>query len=193
MSLAVPQSLTAIPVAYPKDKFVSYAELLPFVSAATPQSEPFVLLAESFSTPVAIIYAASHAPNLAAMVICAGFVPNPIAHWSRLAQAVARPWLFKLRPPRPIVEYFLVGKNAPSVLIQELRCAAKGVRPEVLSSRMQEVLNCDARDELARTTIPLLYLRATNDRLYCPRRAATRLRVTMVMTLRQMRERLASR
>ena len=30
---------------------------------------------------------------------------------------------------------------------------------------MQEVLDCDARDELRRTTIPLLYLEATHDRL----------------------------
>ena len=51
---ALPQSLIAIPVAYPADRVLSYIKLLEFVGAAIPQSDPFVLLAESFSTPLAI-------------------------------------------------------------------------------------------------------------------------------------------
>ena len=39
------------------------------------------------------------------------------------------------------------------------------VSPNVLSGRLQEVLECDARDDLRRTTVPLLYLEATFDRL----------------------------
>ncbi len=31
---------------------------------------------------------------------------------------------------------------------------------------MLEVLDCDARDDLRRTTVPLLYLAATHDRLH---------------------------
>ena len=40
-----------------------------------------------------------------------------------------------------------------------------GVSPHVLSGRVREVLDCDARDDLRRTTVPLLYLEATYDRL----------------------------
>ncbi len=38
------------------------------------------------------------------------------------------------------------------------------LRPFV-SGRVQEALDCDARDDLRRTTVPLLYLEATYDRL----------------------------
>jgi pimeloyl-[acyl-carrier protein] methyl ester esterase len=162
---ALPGSWTATTVTYPTDRFLPYADLRPFVGAAVPQLERFVLVAESFSAPLAVWYAATNPPNLAAVVICAGFVGNPVHGWSGVVKALAKPWLFRLQPPRAIVEYFLLGLHAPSDLLQRLRHALQRVSPEVLSGRVQEVLDCDARDDLRRTTVPLLYLEATYDRL----------------------------
>jgi pimeloyl-[acyl-carrier protein] methyl ester esterase len=163
---ALPKSWTATTVTYPTDRFLQYADLRPLVGAAVPQLERFVLVAESFSTPLAVWYAATTPPtNLAAVVICAGFVRNPVDGWSGAAKALAKPWFFRLTPPRIIVEYFLLGQNAPSDLLQKLRHALQRVSPDVLSGRVQAVLDCDARDDLRRTTIPLLYLEATHDTL----------------------------
>ncbi len=162
---ALPESWTATTVTYPTDRFLPYAGLRPFVCAAVPQIEQFVLVAESFSTPLAVWYAATNPVNLAAIVICAGFVRSPVHGWSGTVKALAKPWLFRLKPPRSIVEYFLLGQNAPSDLLQKLRHALRRVSPDVLSGRVQEVLNCDARDDLRRTIVPLLYLEATYDRL----------------------------
>ena len=162
---ALPESWTATTVTYPTDRFLPYANLRPFVGAAVPQLERFVLVAESFSTPLAVWYAATNPPNLAAVVICAGFVGSPVHGWSGAVRALAKPWLFRMKPPQTIVEYFLVGPNAPSDLLQKLRDALQRVNPDVLSGRVQEVLDCDARDDLRQTTVPLLYLEATHDRL----------------------------
>ena len=68
-------------------------ELLRLVSGAVPQTEPFVLLTESFSTPLALKYAATNPSNLAAVVISAGFARNPIGGWSQLVKTVAKPWI----------------------------------------------------------------------------------------------------
>jgi pimeloyl-[acyl-carrier protein] methyl ester esterase len=162
---ALPSIFTATIVAYPPNEILSYDGLSPFVSSAAPKAEPFVLLAESFSTPLALDYAASNPPNLTAVIICTGFVFKPLARWSQLAKAVARPWFFRLRAPNCILEYFLVGRDAPTALIQELRETLRLVSPEVLSARVCEALNCDARNALARTTVPLMYVQATQDRL----------------------------
>jgi pimeloyl-[acyl-carrier protein] methyl ester esterase len=162
---ALPESWTATTVAYPTDRFLRYVDLRPFVSAAVPQVERFVLVAESFSAPLAVWYAATNPHNLAAVVICAGFVRNPLHGWSGAVKVLAKPWLFKLKPPRTILEYFLLGRHAPSGLLQSLREALQRVSPNVLSGRLQEILDCDARDALRRTTVPLLYLEATHDRL----------------------------
>jgi pimeloyl-[acyl-carrier protein] methyl ester esterase len=162
---ALPESVAATTVAYPSDRFLSYTDLRPFVSAAVPQSERFVLVAESFSTPLAVWYAATTPQNLVAVIICAGFVTSPVRRWSGIAKTFAKPWLFRLKPPRNIVEYFLLGQNAPPDLLQKLRHALNMVSPDVLSGRVLEVLDCDARDDLSRTTVPLLYLEAAYDRL----------------------------
>jgi pimeloyl-[acyl-carrier protein] methyl ester esterase len=162
---ALPESWTATTVTFPTDRFLTYTDLRPLVGAAVPQSERFVLVAESFSAPLAVWYAATNPPNLAAVVICAGFVRNPLHGWSGAVKALVKPWLFKLKPPRTILEYFLLGQHAPSGLLQSLRHALQKVSPDVLSGRLQEVLDCDARDDLRRTTVPLLYLEATYDRL----------------------------
>jgi len=162
---ALPDTFTATSVAYPANTFLSYAELRPFVSAAVPKAEPFVLLAESFSTPLALEYAASNPPNLAAVIICTGFVFKPIAGWSQLAKTVARPWFFRLRAPRCLLEYFLIGRDAPPALVQTLRHVLRFVSPAVLSGRVREALNCDARNALARVTVPLMYVQAAQDKL----------------------------
>jgi pimeloyl-ACP methyl ester carboxylesterase len=161
----LPDTFKSTIVTYPTEKFLSNTELLPFVSAAVPKAGPFVLLAESFSTSIALGYAATNPPNLKGVVICAGFVFKPIAGWSWIVKSVAKPWFFRLRPPRRILEYFLVGANAPSTLIQQLRQALQIVSPTVLSCRVREALDCDARNDLARTSVPIMYVWAVHDRL----------------------------
>jgi pimeloyl-ACP methyl ester carboxylesterase len=162
---ALPDTFTTTIVKYPTEKFLSNAELLPFVSAAVSKAGPFVLLAESFSTPIALRYAAANPPNLAGLVICAGFVFKPIAGWSCIVKCIAKPWFFRMRPPRRILEYFLVGPSAPPKLIQTLRQVLQIVNPGVLSRRVCEALDCDARSDLTRTTVPIMYVQATHDRL----------------------------
>jgi pimeloyl-[acyl-carrier protein] methyl ester esterase len=162
---ALPSSLDTTVVSYPTNIFLPYSELLQRVRDAVPKTGPFLVLAESFSTPLALKYAATSPANLAAVVICAGFARNPLAGWSGFVKAVAKPWFFRLKPPQFVLEYFLVGKNAPPLLIQRLRQSLQRVHPEVLSSRVREVMDCDARSELARITVPVMALAALHDRL----------------------------
>ena len=98
-------------------------------------------------------------------MICAGFISRPIGSWSWLAQIAARPWFFTLKPPRFVLEHFLLGEKAPPELIQQFRQTLNAVRPETLSGRVYDVLACDARSDLARMTVPIMYLRASLDRL----------------------------
>jgi pimeloyl-[acyl-carrier protein] methyl ester esterase len=162
---ALPDTFASVVVAYPPNQFLSYRDLTQIVRSAAPKVEPFVLLSESFSTPVALEYAASNPSNLRAVILSSGFVFNPLGHWSALAKAIVRPWLFKRRAPRLILEHFLVGDDAPAALIEQFRHALSFVSPEVLSRRVRESLNCDARDALARTAVPLVYVQAMQDKL----------------------------
>ena len=55
---------------YPTDRHLSYEQLVPIVRSGISASEPFVFVAESFSTPLAIKLAADNPSNLKGVVIC---------------------------------------------------------------------------------------------------------------------------
>ena len=162
---ALPPKLKVNIARYPTDRFLSYSELVPCVRDVLPGSCPFLLVAESFSTPLAAMLAATRPPNMAGLVLCAGFVTNPMGSWTLLVRVLARPLLFRLSPPRLALEHFLVGASAPSALESGVREVLRSVNPGVLAERVRAVLGCDARKDLARTKIPVMYIQAESDRL----------------------------
>jgi pimeloyl-[acyl-carrier protein] methyl ester esterase len=160
---ALPNTIRATTVTYPAKEILPYSDLCSLVSAATPECESFVLLAESFSSSLAVGFTASKPLSLAALIICAGFVSRPPGAWSPLAKALVWPWLFKVNMPHFILEYFAMGQNAPRTLIQDFRRVLRLVNPEVMSGRTREAMNSDARPALAQITVPLLYVAGTED------------------------------
>jgi pimeloyl-ACP methyl ester carboxylesterase len=164
----LPAALSVRIVEYPAQQFLSYQQLTPVVKEVFPKSGPFVLVAESFSTPLAAKLAAERPPNLLGLIVCAGFIANPVGRWSVLARPLARPWLLGLSLPRWALEYFLIGSRAPDALHDTFREAPRVVNPAVLAQRVRAALNCDAREYLARTELPMLYVQAENDHLVAP-------------------------
>jgi pimeloyl-ACP methyl ester carboxylesterase len=162
---ALPPSLEPKVVRYPADRFLNYEELFPFVIDAIPGTQPFVLLGESFSTPLAVRLAATNPAGLKGLVICAGFIKNPVRGWLRHMKTLAHPSLFRIPPPRFVIEHFLVGAHAPRELRDEVRRTLRSVSPKVVASRVQAVMACDASEQLLRVRVPTLYLQAEKDRL----------------------------
>ena len=152
-------------VRYPTDRLLSYADLFSFVVDAVPQTQPFVLLAESFSTPLAVRLAATNPASLKGLVICAGFIRNPVRGWLRHLKTLSRPSLFRIPPPHFVIEYFLVGAHAPRELRDDVLRTLRSVSPEVVALRVQAVMACDASEQLVRVRVPTLYLQAEQDRL----------------------------
>lgn len=161
----LPPTLNVKIAKYPTQQFLSYSELVACVLEIIPNSNPFLLVAESFSTPLAVKVAVTRPPKLAGLVLCAGFVTNPVGSWTFLVRVLARPMLFRLSPPEFALEHFLIGSSAPRTLGSTIHQALRQVNPAVLAGRVSAVLNCDARGDLARTQVPLMYIQAAGDRL----------------------------
>lgn len=150
---------------YPTERCLSYSELEGFVRAVCSTTGPFVLLAESFSTPLAIQYAASNPMNLEGMVLCAGFATSPVRGWRRLLGWLLSPLVFRVPLPNLAAKLWLVGSDAPPRLLATVRAAVSSVQPTVLASRLRAVLGCDVRAELGRVAATVLYIQAKQDRL----------------------------
>jgi pimeloyl-ACP methyl ester carboxylesterase len=161
----LPPTLSVNIARYPTQRSLSYSELIPCVMEVVPSSSPFLLIAESFSTPLAAKLAATRPPNLAGLVLCAGFIANPVGGWASLVRTVARPLLFRLSPPGFALEHFLIGASPSTALRTAVRQALRLVNPGVLAGRVRAILDCDAREDLLRTEIPVMYIQAESDRL----------------------------
>jgi pimeloyl-ACP methyl ester carboxylesterase len=158
-------SFKTVIVRYPTDQPLSYTELEATVLAACPVAESYLLIAESYSTPLAIHYAATDPANLVGMVLCAGFASSPVWGWRRVFGSLLAPVLFSFLLPDFALRFWLVGADAPNLLLAAVRRAISSVRPSVLASRLREVLGCDVRADLNRIAVPILYIQAKGDRL----------------------------
>jgi pimeloyl-ACP methyl ester carboxylesterase len=165
---ALPDEFETEIVRYPTDVSLSYSDLMLHVNSATPAAEPFTLVAESFSTPLAIQLAAMNPPNLKGLVLCAGFATSPVRSWLRFLCSLLSPVLFRLPLPEFIGRRLLVGPTAPPTLLVAVLTAISSVQPKVLSARFRSVLACDARTELTQISVPILYIRAMQDCLIHP-------------------------
>jgi len=70
---ALGAEIRAVVVSYPKNESLTYTALESTVQRQLPSDEPYVLLAESFSGPLAISIAASGPSGLLGVVLCCSF------------------------------------------------------------------------------------------------------------------------
>jgi pimeloyl-[acyl-carrier protein] methyl ester esterase len=163
---ALPNNFETLVLRYPTDRFLSYKQLAAFVTSAISMDHPSVLVAESFSTPLAIqLAAATTRTNLKGIVLCAGFVSSPVGGLRRLICSLLSPVAFRFVLPEFAARLMLVGPDPQSLLLAAVRHAVSSVKPSVLSGRLNAVLACDVRPELKKVAVPILYLQARQDRL----------------------------
>lgn len=152
-------------VRYPAGQPLSYAELENFVRDFCPASEPFVMVAESYATPAAIRYAAGRRGNLRGLILCVGFATNPLRGWQRYFARMFTSVMFYLPLPDFAARRWLVGRDAPASLPARIRTAIASVKRRVLAERLRSILAADVRKAAGEIAVPVLHIRAREDRL----------------------------
>lgn len=158
-------------VAYPCDRALGYAELAAFVRPRLPTDRPYLLLGESFSGPIAIALAAQRPPNLAGLALCASFARSPRPPWSPWSAAMLPRWATTLplsRVPVRLIAKMMLGRWSDARWRARIQATLGAVQPAVLAHRLDAVRTVDATAALGEIDLPMLYLRATRDRLVGP-------------------------
>ncbi|SNT30966.1 Pimeloyl-ACP methyl ester carboxylesterase [Granulicella rosea] len=163
--MALPGEVRVRALCYPVDVCLDEEQLRASIDVWAETETPFLLVAESFSTPTAIRYAARSPENVLGLVLIAGFARSPLSGWRRILAGLFAGLLFRLPLPDSILRAALVGQDAPQSLLDAVRAAVGRVAPSVLAHRLRLVLNCDVRAELAQIAVPVLYVLAKGDRL----------------------------
>ncbi len=158
----LPLEMRASVIGYP-DRPASYAEHVSFAQRELPRNEPFILLGESFSGPVAVSIAAGAPPALRGIVLCASFLtcPHPALKLLRPFTPVASPKLL----PGFVAQRTLLGRFATPELRAAQTRALSHVSSPTLTARLRAMADVDVRNEMSLAQVPTLYLQATEDRL----------------------------
>jgi pimeloyl-[acyl-carrier protein] methyl ester esterase len=165
---ALPPQLTPSVIAYPLDVPESYSDLEARVRSLLPCDRAFVIVAESFSGPIAIRIAAKNPKGLVALVLIGTFIHNPVRFVPTWAKSLVGSYLFHIPPPAWMVRQLVAGFDAPDELMSETLAAWCQVKPGVLAKRLREALAVDAADDFLAVTLPMLYVKGTQDRLLAP-------------------------
>jgi pimeloyl-[acyl-carrier protein] methyl ester esterase len=145
-------------VSYPPDRELTLHQYVEI--AARDVDRDTVLVAESFSGPIAVRIAARQQPR--GLVLVSSFVTPPLP---RLLRALPLTTLARLQVPDWLLSFWMLSPYATKEGVRDFRAALGAVEPRVLASRLRIALSVDERATLAKTTVPLLDLRGSRDRL----------------------------
>jgi pimeloyl-[acyl-carrier protein] methyl ester esterase len=139
---------------------LDYAALASHFAATIRLDADTVLVAESFSGPLAIMLA--DRCEVAGLVLCNTFAEAP---YPSVLRFLPLSLFTRIAPPPSLIRYFAVGPDASSQLVSRVRTTIASVPHDVMAFRTRCVLTVDVTSELARCTAPILYLRGSADRI----------------------------
>lgn len=168
-------------VRYPSNQVLGYEQLLTIVSQAIPSTGSYFLLGESFSGPIAIMLAATADNRLKGVMLCCSFIHCPLSVLHYFGGLLSQYPIVLM--PQFIIETVLFGRFRSASLSRLLKAAMNGVANEVLSQRLVTIQNVDVSKHLAQLTVPLIYLRATEDKLIGARQPLSMIQIAQHMSI----------
>lgn len=158
---ALPDGFDAIVVRYPGDQPLDYPGHVAFVNSQLPSGQPFVVVAESFSGPVAIMLAEKYPPGLLGVVLCATFAvnPHPALHGLRGLIPVLPVHSF----PMSFLAWLLLRDEANPAWASRIKAALRRSSAAAIRARLASVLAVNVLPALGRIEAPMLYLQSSHD------------------------------
>ncbi|MRH98203.1 hypothetical protein GH784_23360 [Agrobacterium sp. CNPSo 675] len=177
---ALESDFKVVTIVYPPEIPMGYDDLMAFIRPQLPDTS-YIIVGESFSGPLALQLAFKADERLQGVVLGASFARVDIrAKW--LLKILVRAVSPRLVPMR-LLTWMLLGKSTTPTIEQQLRGALCTVSASVLSRRANSALTVDMTEQGHRITCPVLYLRATQDRLISRAAGADVARIAQRLTI----------
>jgi pimeloyl-ACP methyl ester carboxylesterase len=163
---ALPDTVEPEVIAYPENEALSYRQLEALVTGKLPHGDDYVLLGESFSGPIGLSIAAKSPVGLRGLILCCTFAKSPRPLLARLGGLLPVSAV-----PERLRNTMLLGESGKSAAALSLSQVLQHIPDSVLKHRIHEVSVSNVDTLLGMIEMPVLYLRATQDRLI-PRKTA---------------------
>jgi pimeloyl-[acyl-carrier protein] methyl ester esterase len=163
----LPPWIEPITINYPLDSIHRYDDALRFILERVPDGD-FAVLGDSYSGPLALMVAHALPARVTSVILSVSFISNPMRPMLRWARLFAYAPFVRIAPVRAVVAMLINGRE-PRETFETVVREVKSVAPSVLAGRLRAAIDCDLRRELAESSHPMLYLRATDDRIVATR------------------------
>ena len=156
-------NIKTVVVSYPPNEILNYAQLTKLASAHILKNQPYILLGESFSGPIAIALATEAGSQLKGLILTSTFSRNPRPQLSKLSFML--PTLPINALTIPIVNKFLMANFSNENVAKLLLSSIQKVSPTVLRARLDAVISVDYTEKLRNINVPILVLQGKSDYL----------------------------
>jgi len=153
-------------IQYPTDKLLSFEET---VRCAKDQiqsaQEDIIVIAESFSGPVAIALVGSGQLKAKCLILCSTFARSPRPVLLKVLRYLPLELLARLPFPRFVLKHVIEGGEEATDLFLAMWHRVKALVPaKILVHRLKVINRVDVRGWLPKVNIPCCYIQATSDR-----------------------------
>jgi pimeloyl-ACP methyl ester carboxylesterase len=162
----LPQDVSVKIIRYPTDRLLNFEETVQYVKEQmNPDQENAIVLAESFSGPVAVALLGSGQIRAKCLILCATFARSPRPGLLKMIRHFSLELLLGLPFPRFLFKHVVEGGEESADLFISMWQRVRAVVPaNVLIHRLKIIGELDVREWLPKLKIPCLYIQATSDR-----------------------------
>jgi pimeloyl-ACP methyl ester carboxylesterase len=164
----IPPDMDVTIIRYPDHDFLSFEETVEYAAAQVPPDAYPVVIAESFSGPVAVQLIGSGRLKAKCLILCATFAKAPRPILLRIAQVMPLTFLMGLPVPQRVLKAMLGNNGSGDGLLSLWGRIRAAVAPSVLAHRLRMLSRVDVTPWLERLSLPCCYLQAAGDRVVPP-------------------------
>jgi pimeloyl-ACP methyl ester carboxylesterase len=139
-----------------------YITLTAWVRKRLPEQD-FILIAESFSGPIAAALAVVGIKNLRGIIFVATFLSPPNMQLIKMARALPIKFLSSLPLAAAFHRVLFLGKGADKELVRLFQSTVSALSSALIKARLSSILSLPLKLEVCE--LPVVYIRATEDRL----------------------------
>ncbi|MFD2205965.1 alpha/beta fold hydrolase [Kiloniella antarctica] len=149
-------------IALPNTGKQDYETLTSYVMSQLPD-EAFILVAESFSGPIAAQISAKSPPHLKGIVFVASFLSSPNRALLFLAKLLPLNLLARLPLSRFVLRFLFLGSVAGDDLMDLFQSTVKKLSPKLMKARLETLQSLDF--ECFSSELPVVYILPSSDKL----------------------------
>ncbi len=145
--------------AYPADLSATANSIVQAIADSVPVGTPYVLVAESFSGPFAVKFAAQRPAGLTAIVLVNTFLRIPMRPFVACTALVPvwHPWF--------LTRALLLNRVSNKEVVALCRRIIGDLSGSLIAARLRLLCTVDSRQAASSVAVPTLILRGTHDRL----------------------------